>query len=226
MLEKREIPQTDALSFPSTDQMRHDVLINALDLMNHQLDGFNAALELFDYALAKTKTAKRRRMDMFRQWLFIAARDGAITVYNFQIALGAVIETVNTSQFLFDKVDKAALKAARKHFESAFPVARDMRHSVGHATDKARNVKQHLENGYSGVLNVPGLELDLVKDYLVVDHLEGRTLYNSFEKKIVCYTIDQAALDHLAAVRNEVFDQFDTVIEANRTVPARPKLAL
>lgn len=208
---KREIPETWSLDLPSSDEMRHELLVNAFDMMNHLLDSFFAALTLFDFALERIKVGDKEQ-NVYRHWQFIAARDGAITIYNFQSALGSVTQTLNKSQYFAAKFDRAALRSVRKKFEAWFPDAADVRHSVGHASDKFENEKEHVKNGYSGVLDIPGLDLEAVTNFILTDHLHDRTLYNTLDTKIVQYTIDQSAFEHLKEVRDEVFDLFDSFI--------------
>jgi hypothetical protein len=209
MLKKRTAPQLYYGDLPESQDHAHQLVGHALDIMNHYVDCFESALELHDHGQWKFLTTKKKNARIFRHWQFIAARDGALSVYHFHWALQGLVSALNDCSYLAERLDLKTFRAARRRFEGWFPNAIQLRHAVGHSAEKTKNRREHLEHGFTGICKIPGLNLGRVRNYVITDHLYRRTFCNTWKGKIECYKINGENLERLALTRNAVFDAFD-----------------
>ncbi len=212
MLKKREAPALYYGNVPESQHHAHDVVGGALDNLNHCLDCFESALKLHDHGLTKLRSAKGiTRKHLYRHWQFIAARDGAVSIFNFKWALEGLGDSVNQCDYLKERLDLAAIRAAKRLFDKHFPNATQVRHAVAHATEKSKNPREHLEHGYTGVCKIPGLNLGKVRNFVITDHLYRRSFCNTWKGKIECYKLSKGSLKNLSLVRDAVYDAFDAM---------------
>ena len=67
-----------------------------------------------------------------REWRFLAGRDGAMALRNFKEALLSIRGLVGRCPSISDLVDTKLLREAEARFNSKFPRAEKLRHSVAH----------------------------------------------------------------------------------------------
>ncbi len=213
MLKQREAPVLYYGNVPESQHHAHQLVGHALDNLNHYVDCFESALELHDHGQAKHLATKGKRWRIFRHWQFIAARDGALSIYHFHWTLQGLVSAVSDCKYLSDRLDLTAIRTARKQFESWFPNAIQLRHAVGHSAERTKNRRDHIEHGFTGICKIPGLNRGRVRDYVITDHLYRRTFCNTWKGKIECYKINGQNMERLALTRNAIFDVFD---EMNR----------
>lgn len=213
MLKKRSAPALYYGSLPASQDHAHQLVGHALDIMNHYVDCFESALELHDYGQEKYLTTKGRKSQIFRHWQFIAARDGALSVYHFYWALSGLVTALNQCAYLSDRLDLKQIREVRKQFDAWFPNAKEVRDAVGHAADKTKDSQEHKRHGFTGVCKIPGLNAGRVTNYVITDHLYRRSFCNTWKGKIECYKINGQNMERLALTRNAIFDLFD---EMNR----------
>jgi hypothetical protein len=157
------------------------------------------------------RAAKGSRLQIYRYWQFSAARDGALSIYNFYWALKGIPDSLNECNYLANRLNLVELRKVRKKFDALFTNATQVRHAVGHATEKAKNRREHNQHGFTGIVKIPGLNLGPVKRFLIVDHLYRRNFCNTWQGKIECYKISKKTLADLASVRDAAFDVFDAM---------------
>ena len=134
-----------------------------------------------------------------------------MSIYHFQWSLQGMFNSLSKCPHLTARLDEAALRAAKKDFDNWFPNVTQLRNSVGHAGEKTRHEQEHLEHGFTGICDIPGLRIGPVRDYVITDHLCGRLYCNTWKKKIECYKISQENLEKIALTRDAVFDVFDAM---------------
>jgi hypothetical protein len=211
MIRKREAPSLYSGNVPESQDHAHQLVGHALDNLNHYLQDFASALELFDHAYELMKTAEQEDWDVFRHWQFVAARDGALSIYHFQWSLQGMFNSLAQCPYLASRLDEVALRQAKKQFDKWFANAVAMRNSVGHAGDKTKHAQEHLQHAFTGICDIPGLRLGLVTNYTITDHLCGRMYCNTWNKKIECYRIDHDNLQKMTLTRDTIFDIFDAM---------------
>lgn len=188
----------------------------ALNLVGHALDNlayfvecFESALLLFDKCEQAKKIGSKSTRGNWRNWQFVAARDGAISIYNFSEAISSVKLSLHECPYLKFRLNNSRITAAQRQFKCDFPYAVTLRHSVSHAGEKAANSSQHAKHGYTGRFRIlPGTVVS-VKQYVAIDVLNGRHYSNTWNKRVVSYRISAANLTRLIAVRDQIWDAFD-----------------
>jgi hypothetical protein len=208
----RPIPE---LHFRNVPEKQHHALLligHNLDMLEYHLNSFEAALKLFEYSARQIRTQERRsRVLPFRRWQFMAARDGAMSIYHFAWAFQGLADSLRECDYVLTRLDPQVLKNCRRQISKGFPNFERVRHAVGHASEKARNPNKHLLHGFSGSYRKNGLDLRRVKNYVITDHLYRRTYANTWDGKIESYKLNSVSLKNLSAIRNIIFDALDDV---------------
>ena len=150
--------------------------------LEHHVENFRAALALFDFSINDEKTKM--------QWPFLAARDGAMTIFNFKTTLDEIRASLGSAPSLKQQIDINPLRLAYKLFESLFPVSRPMRIAVAHATLKDKPPR-------------PGVT--------ILHSLAGRRYTTDFNRKRLFYDLSTESLEKLELVKLRFFRGFDDV---------------
>jgi len=177
-------------------------------MLDNFVTDFYAALELFDYTETHYKTGFENVpanpppslgvvFNVPMKWQFIAARDGAMTIFHFQKTMEAIRGSSTFAPSLYKQLDTEKLKLAKKLFDSYFPRATKMRNIVGHA---AENTMQPLERDGSKLQGVT-----------VLHSLAGRRYITDYDGETFTYELSEANLRKLNTVKLRIFEGFDLV---------------
>jgi hypothetical protein len=71
--------------------------------------------------------------DIARPWVFVAGRDGAMSIYHFAKSMEGMMAFLGQCPTVLDKVDRTKLRSARKMLRELFPDFEAVRHAVAHA---------------------------------------------------------------------------------------------
>lgn len=126
---------------------------------------FGAAVQLFDFSHAMQRQFKmpvapreftdwvdfdehsrlrkeaQEQADVYSRWLFIAARDGAITLYNLGRTMEGARAALKNCASLNQLIDHDALSKATKMFRQRFPRFEALRHMVAHDAEFSQTQK-------------------------------------------------------------------------------------
>ena len=97
--------------------------------------GFQVALSLFDFAIANVpKKEKEPEIGLpYREWMHLAGRDGALTVFHFGKALCEIRDVVfQQCPVLNSFLDRKAFKDVVGSFNIAFSRWEAVRHAIAH----------------------------------------------------------------------------------------------
>lgn len=132
-----------------------------------------------------------------RGWSFIAARDGAMTIYHFGRQLDITNKAVATCSVLDQTRVKPVLAHAGELFRNNFPFFARIRHAVGHEAANRADPKKHWQ---SGKLKTEKSSIDAGGDFLFSHNLENRTFSVAYEKETYKYDVSIETLGKLKAV--------------------------
>ena len=179
-----------------------------LSQLSRYSEDFFHAVALFDLAGANAQRvmsaqpASRVLFDRFIQWQFIAARDGAMTIFHFAKSLDALKAAVSDCPPVGGHIDHDAFRAARRAFREGFRDFEPVRHAVAHSGELSKNSKSRAKNAFSGSHSGPGIEIKNSTGVMISNQLAGRTFTNTYEGKIVSYDLsweNWATLDGIVA---------------------------
>ena len=194
-------PRISTSFFPDREAEAIGHLSLALSSLNSYVINFEAALALFDFcgairaASGVPPQGPLSDRIMLMSWRFLAARDGAMTIFHFGKTLQAIRRFGFSNCPTFKaKLDHAQLRIGEKLFRQWFPDFEKVRHSVAHSAELSRDSKSHMRNSVRGVL--------------IRDVLNERNFQNSYAGRVLSYDIDTTTLLHLKSVRNRVYAAF------------------
>src|SRR5262245_16361829 len=142
--------------------------------------------------------AWRDNQTLQEKWVQIAARDGAITIFNFGKSYEAVRASLKTCPALIPFVDETKLEAAGKKLRERFPRFEAVRHTVAHAAEFHRNENQMKAHAYAAgptSLFISGM-------------LDGRTFSGTYENEIFSYEVSKETLVALIEVVRLTYTAF------------------
>jgi hypothetical protein len=172
---------------------------------------FGSALALFDHAETliqeSFKTNNNPTEESAFGWVFIAARDAAITVYHFCVSLDAIGAQVQFCPTVRSKFDFDALKTARKLFRSQFSAAEKIRHAVAHQAEllKSTAAMTRTRDGRSGGRSSTGI--------LSIGNLLGRRYETTHDGEQISFEISKESLARLEGVVARVYGAFRPLSE-------------
>ena len=226
-------PRVPSLAFPGS---QHGVV----ELLNHKLSElddhrvrFAGVLSLFDFSTASIQSAlnayqmakaadptgdswadarvvRDDAMEYPRIWKKIAARDGAITIWDFGTALYAAIK--HTASLKSLEIENRHLDRIAKAFSSKFPDAKHVRHGVGHPSDISNTPKRNVASG-----SFKNASMAINKtEKLSISGIFGRDVVVTIEKRIVKCTIDQNTLDSLVDIEFSFYELVQPAVDRLR----------
>jgi hypothetical protein len=115
-------PHFNLNGLPEAERRIARNLLSSLPSLRGFENDFRIALELFDYSDRHQKG-----------WHFIAARDGAMTIFHFAKVLENMMASIGQCPTILALVDRDKFKKVRKNLRELFPRFEAVRHSVAHA---------------------------------------------------------------------------------------------
>ncbi len=193
------IPRIDQISIPSDEQDAAHFLQMHLLFLASISQSFSANLALFEFSKNEPPTNPQR------QWGLIAARDGAIQIYNFGCCLQSINSLLASCSTVEKAVDVSKLRDASTQFRDAFPRYEAVRHVVGHAVEFVASMakfKAHASRGYkSPQVQIPGVLFS-------GGDIEGSSFIATYKGKVVSYDLTVTTRDVLATTSETVITAF------------------
>ena len=169
--------------------------------------------QMFGYMAAKQKAGEHAdispELQTVTEWMAMAARDGAITIYHFGNTIEAIRQSLPHCPTLNAKVNHSILRGASRYFRHEFPRYEAIRHVVTHAADfqATPNLRaQHshkggpIRSGRGGSITYEG-KIDRYFSH----NMMNRTYYVSYQGQAHSYEIDQETADKLFLARVRVY---------------------
>jgi hypothetical protein len=146
------------------------------------------------------------------EWMAMAARDGAITIYHFGNTIEAIRKALPHCPTMNARVDHSILRGASRFFRTEFPRYEAIRHVISHAADFAATPASIAEHSHRGGPIKSGrggsLEFSGKWNRYYSDNLMNRTFYVSYEGKAHSYEIDQKTAERLLLAKLRVYSSF------------------
>jgi hypothetical protein len=206
-------PNLGANTLPESERHAGNEIQQSLRELSSYASDFGAALRLFDesfneYARATiTNTTNDGRARMH-----IAARDGAMTIWNFAKTLEGVTGRVFTiCPTLSQHVDHRQLRSARELLCQSFPHFALIRHSVAHAAEGKEETAKHKIEGIVGDA-FPTLQahtLGSVRTKILIrNSLQGRKFLNTVDGQLRAYEVSTDSLASLNRIKEAAYAAF------------------
>ncbi|WP_143435244.1 hypothetical protein [Henriciella aquimarina] len=211
------LPTIDVPSLPTKrlpEAERQDVLFlsRKFNDMVKYTKNFYADVGLFEECLFAARKATRENRDLLSRYPFVAARDGAMTIYHFAKALdnanGAAFRVPTIARL----VDKNLLKDARKLLEDTFPLHVALRHAVAHAAELASNPEKEKDRALSGPYEGLGIKIEHEQATATIEEgLSNRTFFTTHQGQILSYDITKSSADALVEATRTFMSAFSRV---------------
>jgi hypothetical protein len=209
----RDWPTIDVKSLPPDERKAAAHLQGVLFQFSFYYHDFRAAIELYDHSYIEAARAWLTGSESWAQdWMSLAARDGAMTIFNFGEALKSLGTCFKDCPTLRDRVNHDALRSARKLMTEHFPNREVIRHSIGHSAEMAKSLDHRDKNSIRGPYEItPGLMLGDEKTLVNVrNSLQGRTFRNTIDGKMYTYDIRMETMSTLNEIRLLIYSAFLT----------------
>jgi hypothetical protein len=201
--EQRTAPILFSGNVPDAQQKALQLVGHALDNLDYYFRCLEADLQLFDKCAAELRRKPARQR--WRDWQFVAARDGAINIYNFYESMRSLGASLHECPHVKSRLNYNAIKLAQKNFKEEFPNVEQIRHAVGHAAEKTQGSQKHAAHGYTGRY----MGRTKVRNFVMIDGLQGRKYSNTWRGRIESYRLSKSTLKRIMAARDTIFDAFD-----------------
>ena len=231
------IPSINIARLPREEWEAASKIISHLSSLDTYVRRFRSALELFEWSSAhceeafdrtrraiaelrsmKTVTAAemtriqvdehRRSTASPKDWIFIAANDGALTIYHIGITFRSIIEALTSCPTLANLVGELSEETMLVPYVPDFW---SVRNAVAHQAENMAASKKHSTKGpFKGL----GLNIGDGADVYIGGQLYNRTYSFTVKGEIRSYDLSRDTLLNLGKVRDHVFSAFQTAAEA------------
>lgn len=157
------------------------------------------------YASKVTKGVVTLGMDVetVSEWMSMAARDGAMSIYHFGNTLAAVWQVAKSVPVLATNIDFDTIRLANREFREAFPRYEAIRHTVSHAADFQRSGKEYRKHARSGPLTTKNVSA--TADISLSGSLLQRTFVVDYEGASYAYEITHETAAKVRRARLQVY---------------------
>jgi hypothetical protein len=178
-----------------------DWLLLLLDIYVRQ---FQTALDLFTHAeaLIRKDLSSHTR---FQGWLFIAARDAALTIYHFGHVLQATRGRIRRCPTLKPFYRAQSMRLAHKLYEANFGHIERIRHAIGH-TGEMISTPENLKRMQGG-----GQDR---QPSLIISHLSNRKFQTTHDGELFSFEIADETLKMLERITGLAYEAFAPIEEA------------
>jgi len=170
-------------------------------------EDFQDALSLFDYCHEQrsvfislgeedelAKAWQREFFSRLSSWQLVAARDGAMSIFQFGESMKFIKAGVHMAPSLSVMIDSEAWKSANRRFKKDFPRFEAMRHAVAHSAEMIKT-RAHLKKNSAGQM-------------FIQSSLSGRQFQATYDGKLLSYEMSQETLNKLTLVLSEFYRAF------------------
>jgi hypothetical protein len=171
---------------------------NIFSLQRHG-EAFVAAVALFGFC------QMQGGRNLFSDWAFLAARDGAMSIRNYLVDLNAARGLIGRIPTWTAQIDAIQLRKLERLFRKQFPFAEKMRHSVAHPEFYNDPTKKM---GVEGTGEFGGISMIDCSEIVVQSYIYNNSFHATFEGAAITYSLDDAAQASIVETTHRVLDCF------------------
>lgn len=219
------LPPFDITKIPYKDRDSAMMIWNSVSALSNYGETFGAAVQLFEFALSHAQElwAMRPpqptegsldeiiaigdsrqailneimpRFKLFQEWQSIAARDGAISIFNVIEAMNGIKSSVFACPSIRALVDRGAFGEAERILEGRFPDYVSIRHAVAHAGEFLSREKERRKHSVSAGLD-DGRFKPAGATLFVGPSLNGREFAVTARGKLLKYEVSPESFEHI-----------------------------
>ena len=209
-----DVPHLPARFLPLEERTAGFLLQANLMLLANTVDAFKSALEIFTYANKEIASAGFTTAACNSGWRFVAARDGAMSLYHFGRSAEATKTLLKSCPTVIAEVDPIKLKLAVEPFNRSFPRWVKLRDGVAHAGEILKSVEEARTNILKEAYEDTGMSIS--PGGWSLGNLSGEKYTVGWKGKMFSYPINSESLGILIDVAESICDVFRQFGQAGR----------
>lgn len=202
--------------FSEPEKLAAGGFAESLTNIDMHLQSFEAALRLIEYSEVQIMAAHERRrianeslptqelmnsVRLYNGWSYIAARDGAMTLYHFEKALGVATSNLKLVGALSALMDWPAIEKTKSDFKKLFPKAKAMRHAIAHVGELTQD-RLSKDKNFAKVKAVNEAGAEIIQRFYF-ENLVGRTYTVTKDKEMLSYSLTAESFERLSSIREQ-----------------------
>ncbi len=174
------------------------------------VENFGSAITLYEGSKLASNTDSHSENNFVSGWIFVAARDGAMSLYHFSKTLDALRASFKNTPLLKNHVNHEMLRETSKEFHKFFNEIDKTRHAVAHAAELTKSLedveKNAIRNYDSGGIKIENSKV-IIGDILMDDNF--RTM---IEGHLRGYSVNAQSLFHINEILTKIYHCFSKCI--------------
>lgn len=207
-------------TLPQREQAHVRAIVNNVFSLDGYLRSYVDAVNLMLHAQSISRA----------EWVLIAQRDSAMTVWHFWKTLQKGFSTTHCQEFGRKTMIERRLKVIRQRFKESFPDVEDARDAVGHSAEKRISNESRRANAVNGPFEIPGLvKAEGGSSVTIGAASMGGRMYSTHKSaheksaRMVSHDCSPSSAQKLADVRNDVAREFIQIDDEMRKTEKTPQ---
>ncbi|MET4345505.1 hypothetical protein [Bradyrhizobium sp. RT9a] len=221
------LPHFDLEKIPYEDREAARTIWTNVSALSSYGQEFGAAIQLFEFALGHAQELwamrppqppagltieeviehheKREavlneimpRFKLFQQWQSMAARDGAVIIFNVIKAMDGTKSSAFACPSLRALVDRKAFAESERIMEARFPDYMSIRHAVAHAGEFLTREKERQKHSVTAGIDDGMFKIPAGAELFVGPSLNGREFMVTASGELLRYEVSQESFEHV-----------------------------
>lgn len=195
-----ETPRFPIFSLPKEEQDAAFVLNGNFSILTSSVSDFSAALQLFDLSTRKVEILSDPsdpHRSVYRAWRFMAARDGAMTIYHMMKVIDGIKALLRFAPTIRNRVDRIKMRTATRLLDSYFRDFNKIRNVVAHLSELSQTLEAFQKNAFSGSALQYSLNINNIKNFMIQNSLSDRKYIITINGEILSYEISGVTLSKI-----------------------------
>ncbi|MDX0478743.1 hypothetical protein GOC75_12265 [Sinorhizobium medicae] len=180
-------------TYPESERIYISHIEGELMSLGRYVGDFGSAVSLFNFC-------NQFGLDVTSRWQFVAARDGAMSIYHVAKAIEGIRACFRDCPTYKEAVDHSKLREAAKELHVTFPGYDQLRHAIAHNAELRRNVEHASKNATQGPFEDFGVAIDAGSSVSIGNGLNGNKFFTSIEGVMASYEISYGSLRALSKI--------------------------
>lgn len=146
-------------------------------------------------------------------WVDIAARDGAITLWDFVAALHFLRSNLDKAPTVSALVERGAFEKVIADFHLTFPKAKKVRHAAAHPIDIYGTPNITTSNAFSGSYQGEGIKIENAEQ-VAFQGIDNDNVIVTIYGEMIGYSLTADSLEKLGRLKERMYDLFEPAQEA------------